>query len=178
MFCTRCGANNLDGDQFCRSCSAPLTKTAGAQTPGVSSGSPQQQYPYSNPGPGQQQQPPQSYNPYPDYQQGYSPGQYGYANPGYAQPAQAGASGRSIASMVMSIVSIFTCGPFLSIPGMILGKMEMNAIRQGQAAQAGENFAKAGFYVGLVVTILSCLVGLGYILLIFLSAATTSSFDY
>ncbi len=30
MFCTRCGANNLDTDQFCRSCSAPLTKPGGA----------------------------------------------------------------------------------------------------------------------------------------------------
>jgi hypothetical protein len=76
--------------------------------------------------------------------------------------------------MVLSIVSIFTCGFLLSIPGMILGKMEMNAISQGQSPQAGENFAKAGFYVGLVVTILTCLLGVGYIFLIFFGVLSSS----
>ena len=54
------------------------------------------------------------------------------------------------------------------------GKMEMNAISQGQSPQAGENFAKAGFYVGLVVTILTCLLGVGYIFLIFLGVLSSS----
>jgi hypothetical protein len=172
MFCTRCGANNLDTDQFCRSCSATLTRTGGAQGQGVSSGPSQQPYPYSTPSSGQQQQPPpQGYNPYPGYQ-GYpqSQPQYGYANQAPGQ--QIGASGRAIASMILSIVSLVTCGPLLSVPGMIMGKMEMNAINQGQAPRAGENFAKAGFYVGLVVTILSCLVGIGYMFLILLGPAS------
>src|SRR5215510_12278728 len=156
MFCTRCGANNLDADQYCRSCSAPLTKPGGA--PGASSGPPQQPYPYSTPGHGQQQQPPQSYSPYPGYQ-AYS---------------QQGASGRAIASLILSIVSIFICGFFTSIPGMILGKMEMNAIRQGQAPTAGEGIAKAGFYIGLVVTSLYGLGILAYVFLIVLGLAAAS----
>jgi hypothetical protein len=173
MFCTRCGANNLDTDQFCRSCSAPLTKPGGAS--GASSGSPQQPYPYSTPGHGQQQQqqqqPPQSYSPYPGYQ-GYPPPQHGYVNQPYPQQ---GASGRAIASLVLSLVSIIMmCGPFTSIPGMILGKMEMNAIRQGQAPLAGEGIAKAGFYISLVMTILSGLIILGYIFLIIIGIATAS----
>ena len=168
MFCTRCGANNLDADQFCRSCSAPLTKPGGA--PGASSGSPQQPYPSSTPVHGQQQQPQQSYSPYPGHQ-GYAPQQYGYANQTYSQQ---GASGRAIASLVLSIVSIFICGFFTSIPGMILGKMEMNAIRQGQAPTAGEGIAKAGFYIGLVVTILYGLGTLAYIFLIVLGLAAAS----
>jgi uncharacterized protein DUF4190/zinc ribbon protein len=172
MFCTRCGANNLDGDQFCRSCSSPLTKPGGAKGANVSSGSPQQSYPYATPGSGQQQQQPQAYTPQQPQYQGYSQAPYGYANQMY--PPQAGASGRAIASMVLSIISVVTCGPFLSIPGMIMGKMEMSAIREGQSPQAGENFAKAGFYVGLVVTILSCLLGLGYMFLIFLGIASNS----
>jgi hypothetical protein len=162
MFCTRCGANNLDTDQFCRSCSSPLTKTGGAQGPGVYSGSPQQPYPYSTPSPGQQQQPPQGYAPYPGGQ-GYPPSQYGYADQRSGQ--QSGASGRAIASMVLSIISIVTCGPFLSIPGMIVGKIEMNAIRAGQSPQAGESFAKAGFYVGLIVTIFYCLLVLFFFII-------------
>jgi hypothetical protein len=40
---------------------------------------------------------------------------------------------------------------------MILGKMEMNAIRDGKSPKAGETFAKVGFYLGLVMTILLCL---------------------
>lgn len=167
MFCTRCGANNLDTDQFCRSCGATLVKSGGA--PGASSRSDQQ--PYLTPSASQQQQQPQGYTPYPEYQ-GYPPPQYGYANQMYSQ--QGSASGRAIASMILSIISIFTCGPLLSIPGMILGKMEMNAILQGQAPPAGENFAKAGFYVGLVVTILSCLVVLGWISLVILGTASSS----
>jgi Domain of unknown function (DUF4190)/zinc-ribbon domain len=169
MFCTRCGANNLDTDQFCRSCSTPLTKSGGA--PGASSGSPQQPYPYSTPGQVQQQQAPQSYSPYPGYQ-GHQPPQYGYANQTY--PQQQGASGRAITSLILSIISIFMCGFFTSIPGMVLGKMEMNAIRQGQAPSGGEGVAKAGFYIGLVVTILYGLVVLGYIVLIVLGLAAAS----
>ncbi len=68
--------------------------------------------------------------------------------------------------MILSVISIFTCGPLLSVPGMIVGKMEMNAIRQGQASPAGENFAKVGFYVGLVVTILYSLLIMLYVFVI------------
>jgi hypothetical protein len=168
MFCTRCGANNLDTDQSCRSCSAPLTKPGSAS--GAPSGSPQQPYPYSTPGQGQQQQQPQSYTPYPGYQ-GYPPPQQAYANQTYPQQ---GASGRAIASLVLSLVAIFMCGPFTGIPGMILGKMEMNAIRQGQAPSAGEGIAKAGFYISLVITILYGLLFLGYIFLIIIGIATAS----
>ena len=167
MFCTRCGANNLDADQFCRSCSAPLTKPVGAQ--GESSRPPQQPYPYSTPGQGQQQQQPQSYSPYPGYQ-GYQP-QYGYANQTYPQQ---GASGRAITSLILSIISIFMCALLTSVPGMILGKMEMNAIRQGQAPPAGEGIAKAGFYIGLVMTILWGLVVLGYIFLFIIGIAAAT----
>ena len=83
MFCTRCGANNLDTDQFCRSCSAPLVKPGSAPRQGVESGTSQR--PYSQPSSGwSQQQPSQDNPPYPGYQ-GYSP-QPGYQN--FAMAAQ------------------------------------------------------------------------------------------
>jgi Domain of unknown function (DUF4190) len=75
-------------------------------------------------------------------------------------PQDAGASGRAVISMILSVISPFTCWLFLSVPGLILGKMEMNAIRDGQAPKAGEPFAKIGFYVGLVVTVLSLIIPL------------------
>jgi TM2 domain-containing membrane protein YozV len=69
MFCTRCGANNLDSDRFCRSCSSPLVKPGGA-----SSETAQKTYPHSTYGAGQQQ-PQQASPPYPGYQ--------GYPHTGY-----------------------------------------------------------------------------------------------
>jgi len=67
--------------------------------------------------------------------------------------------------MILSIVAVFTCGPFLSIPGLILGKMELNAIRLGQAPAAGETFAKIGFYLGIAATVLYCLGGIVWLVL-------------
>ena len=40
---------------------------------------------------------------------------------------------------------------------MILGKMEMNAISAGRAPQAGDGFAKTGFYLGIAGTAVSLL---------------------
>ncbi len=158
MFCTRCGTRNLDTDQFCRSCNAPLVKPRDSQRQDPYSGSAQPSPPYPTTA-GQQphQQPTQTHQPYPGYQ-GFPVSQSGYAN--QLPMNQASASGRAIAAMILSIVALFTCGPFLSIPGMIMGKMEMDAIRQGQAPVAGEAFAKVGFYVGIIVTALFCLGGL------------------
>ena len=80
MFCTRCGANNLDTDQFCRSCSAPMVKPGGASRQTVESE--RSQSPYYQPSSGWgQQQTSQGTPPYP----GYSP-QPGYQN--FAMAAQ------------------------------------------------------------------------------------------
>jgi Domain of unknown function (DUF4190) len=83
---------------------------------------------------------------------------------------EAGASGRAVISMILSVISPFTCWLFLSIPGLILGKMEMNAIRDGQAPKAGETFAKIGFYVGLVVTGLSLVLPVIWLILMAIGA--------
>jgi uncharacterized protein DUF4190 len=80
-------------------------------------------------------------------------------------PNEGSASGRAVISMILSIISPFTCWLLLSIPGMILGKMEMNAIQNGQASKAGEIFAKIGFYVGLVVTALSLVIPVLWLLM-------------
>ena len=163
MFCTRCGAQNDDAARICRNCSQPLTRTGAAQS-------------------AQGQRPPTSDAPYPGYQGGQNPGfqsqQPPYPNmppnlpqsyaSGYPGTSQSqGASGRAIASLVLMLLAFFIgCGPFLSIPALILGKQELNAIRAGQAPRAGETLAKLGFYGGIVVTILYCGGALLYGLLI------------
>jgi len=162
MFCTRCGARNLDTDQFCRSCNAPLVKPGSPQSQGAPSGSVHQPY-----GSSQQQQPPQAYPPYPNYQ-GYPQSQPSYPNQMSGQ--QSGASGRAIAAMIVSIASLVLClmtccVPFTSIfflstsvVGIVLGKMEMDAISEGRAPQAGETMAKVGFYLGIASATLSFLI--------------------
>jgi TM2 domain-containing membrane protein YozV len=87
MFCTRCGANNLDSDRFCRSCSSPLVKTGGA-----SSESAQKTYPYSTYGAGPQQQDP----PYPGYQGYPHTGYPSYQNLGYQSQAVAAQNWRAL----------------------------------------------------------------------------------
>ncbi len=144
MFCNRCGGANPDDVRFCVKCGAAIapTKTQPPSTPAE----------YNLPGFSQTPaQPHQSYQNYPS------------GPPG----AHAGASGRAIASMILSLVSIVSCGPFLSVPGLIMGKLELDAIRRGQSPLAGETFAKIGYYAGIAITALSCLAGLAYLLVVF-----------
>lgn len=158
MFCTRCGTRNLDTDQFCRSCNAPLIKPGASQNPGASSDPAQPQYPYSTPGAGQQP-PPQSYPPYAGYQGNPNP-QGSYSNQMSGQ--QGGASGRAIAAMILGIASLFCCWP-AGVVGIVLGKMEMNAIQEGRAPRAGETMAKVGFYLGIAGTAISFLINMFYL---------------
>lgn len=176
MFCTRCGAANSDEMMYCTSCSAPLVKPGEALRGQGASGASQNPDPYA-PRPAQSQ-PNQPDQPYPGYQSAYSgmqqyqPYQSSYID--QPQFQSAGASARAIASMILSIISPFTCWFVLSIPGMIMGKMEMDAIRKGQAPKAGETMAKVGFYVGLIVTVLSCLMGLIWSVIMAISATVNS----
>ena len=49
------------------------------------------------------------------------------------------------------------CGPFTGIPGAILGKMEMDAIKEGRAPASNLGMAKAGFWISLAGAVLSIL---------------------
>jgi hypothetical protein len=178
MFCPQCGSPNPDEARFCRVCAAtlPTQPQAGRPEEPSTSGleSPTQYLPPDPPRPAQPgedsgyrssfggQTPPDSSPPYTAYMSQNPPPSYspGPSYAGYQPPGAGGsASGRAITSMVLSLVSLVTCGFLFSIPGMILGKMEMDAIREGRAPQAGETFAKVGFWLGLVVTVISCVLG-------------------
>jgi hypothetical protein len=147
MYCTQCGTANSDELRFCSNCGAPMVRrgdTPQNRAPSVSGQTPYPEYRAESPYPGYRAE--SSYPAYP-------------GGPAYPMhPKEGSASGRAVISMILSIISPFTCWLFLSIPGLILGKMEMNAIRDGQAPKAGETFAKIGFYVGLAVTLLSLVI--------------------
>jgi hypothetical protein len=167
MFCTRCGTQNPDDAGFCRNCSSPLTRP-------ISQHSTQQigqQGPGSYANPTSHSAPQSEQPPYPGYQ-GPPVYQSSYANQALNQ--QGSASGRAIASMVLSILGLVMCAFFTSIPGMILGKMEMNAINAGQAPKAGETLAKIGFYVGIAGTVIYCLGGIIWGILVSIGAAAGS----
>jgi hypothetical protein len=77
---------------------------------------------------------------------GPSPGGFG---PPPGGPVNGGsASGMAIAALVMAIGSWVACGIFLSVPAMIVAKMEMGKIDRGESAPAGAGMAKAAFWVG------------------------------
>jgi TM2 domain-containing membrane protein YozV len=88
MFCTRCGANNLDTDQRCRSCSAPLAKPGASHGQGATSAPPRQAYPYST-FEDDRRQPQQDNPPY--------PGNQGHSwRPGYQNSAMAAQDWRAL----------------------------------------------------------------------------------
>jgi hypothetical protein len=91
-----------------------------------------------------------------------------YVEYGSVAKSQTGASGRAITSMILSIASLVLCCTFLGVPGMILGKMEMNEIKAGRAPQAGDGFAKTAFYLGIAGTALS-LLGTAFYLVVLLT---------
>ncbi|MCI0414131.1 DUF4190 domain-containing protein [bacterium] len=75
-------------------------------------------------------------------------------------------------SLILGILSFICCGPFSGIPGAILGKMEMDAIKQGRAPESNMGMAKAGFWISIIG---SALYVLGFILALlfgFLSSLT------
>lgn len=73
------------------------------------------------------------------------------------QPIQQGASGRAVAALVLGILSIICMGFLAGIPAIILGTMELKAIKAGGAPVAGESAAKVGYILGIIGTVLSCI---------------------
>jgi uncharacterized membrane protein len=64
-------------------------------------------------------------------------------------PAREG-NGQAIASLVLGIVSFVLCGPFCSIPAVILGHISLGKIRRGVVSRDARGFALAGTVLGWV----------------------------
>ncbi|RJL34221.1 DUF4190 domain-containing protein [Bailinhaonella thermotolerans] len=107
-------------------------------------------------------------------QQGYGQAGYGqaYAAPGY--PQQNKTNGMSIASLVLGIVGIFTCG-LTSVVGVILGHVAMSQIKR--SGEEGRGMAIAGLVCSYVVIGIYALIFAIYgfaFLAFFTTAASTS----
>lgn len=172
MYCTQCGTFNSDERVKCNNCGQSMSKSQVTHPqPGETSRlPPTTENPTSSRGPGQSSDGGNEYAAYVPgaalrhlEEQDWRPT---FPTPAADKPATSsggGASGRSILAMVLSIIAIAGFGPLTSIPGTILGKQELTAINEGRAAEAGRTFAKVGFYLGIITTILYCGVGLIWI---------------
>ncbi|MCL4218191.1 MAG: DUF4190 domain-containing protein [Candidatus Hydrogenedentes bacterium] len=84
----------------------------------------------------------------------------------------AGTNTYAIVSLILGIVSFFTCGCLISIPGVILGNMALKEVRV--TGQEGEGLAKAGVIICWVNIGLTVLVTVAYMLFILLAVMSGS----
>ncbi|HMQ02962.1 MAG TPA: hypothetical protein PKD26_03525 [Pyrinomonadaceae bacterium] len=152
--CPRCNQMNPPDAAFCLNCSTPLGPTVG--------------------GPGYQQTPP----PYVGSQQQGpvigGPAQYGGGQNFAPQGGTGqGPSGRAIAALILAISAlVLCCGPLTGIPSAILGWLELEAIKNGQASPAGKWMAQVGLWGGIALTILGAI---GFVVWILLSMMAASN---
>lgn len=84
-----------------------------------------------------------------------------------SQPTQTGST-RALVALILGILSL-VCGGFLTgIPAIIIGNMELKAIKKGEAPKEGEGIAKVGYILGIVGTVLTCLAMMAMLLLMLL----------
>lgn len=86
------------------------------------------------------------------------------------------ASQRATIALVLAIAGLVCCGPLTSIPAIIVGWMEVAAIKQGQSPQAGMKFAQIGLWGGVAVTILQVFAFLFWIILSMAAAGSDPSY--
>ena len=82
-------------------------------------------------------------------------------------PVSTSNSTQAIIALVLGILSMpCFCGFITGIPAIIVGHLELKAIREGRSATSNQGLAKWGFVLGIIGTVISCLVGIAYIVLI------------
>ncbi|MEJ2367074.1 MAG: DUF4190 domain-containing protein [Acidobacteriota bacterium] len=85
--------------------------------------------------------------------------------PPSAPGVQDKASGMAITALVLGIVGIFCCGWLAGIPALIIGIMEFNKIKRGQASEKGKGFSLAGIVLGIIAILWGCLFTLWFFFL-------------
>jgi hypothetical protein len=145
--CQNCRQSNPPEAAFCLNCAAPLV-------PAQFGGNQQANQQWNQPNFGGQQ-----------------------AGQNFVQPPQSnqggGASQRAIVALILTITGLFCCGALTSIPAAIVGWMEIDAIKKGQSPSAGMWMAQVGLWGGIIVTIITTV---GGILFLMLSAASSNPY--
>lgn len=94
-----------------------------------------------------------------------------------SQPTQQSSTGstRALVTLILGVLSLVCGGFVMGIPAIILGHMELKAIKNGEAPKEGEGIAKVGYILGIIGTVLTCLVILGMFLLMMLGISLGAS---
>jgi hypothetical protein len=96
---------------------------------------------------------------------------------GYGPPVQRPNASSAVTALVLGILGVALCGPFTSIPAIVVGRNAVREIDASQGQLAGREMAQAGFVLGIVMTVLWGL-GLLLVLVVFVfGAVMTSSFQ-
>jgi len=137
VFCPRCGAANEPTAAFCAACGNPMA----AQTPAPPAVAP----------------PPPAWQPPTTIQQappGFPPPPGAYPPPpGY--PYQKITGSNTKWALGLGVASLFCCGPFTAVPGIIMAKKDMDDIAAGRAPQLDEGWAKGAYYFNIISLVLS-----------------------
>ncbi len=70
-------------------------------------------------------------------------------------PVPPAKSNRAMIAMICAVLGFFPCGFFASVPGIVLAKQEMDAIREGRAPKSAENTARWALYLSIAATAIS-----------------------
>ncbi len=85
------------------------------------------------------------------------------------------ASGQAVAALILGILSILCMGIFTGIPAIVLGSIELKAIKAGKAPQSGEGMAKVGYILGIIGTVFTCLAALAAVAIAILGVSLGTS---
>jgi hypothetical protein len=130
--------------------------------------------PYGQPGGYGQQQP--GYGP-PAPEQPY--GQPGYGQPGYGQPGYGYAAGpqtegTATAALVIAIAGFFICMPVGAIVALVLANSATKRIEESGGRLGGLEQARWARIIAIVELVLTAVLVVGFIILIAVSATSTS----
>lgn len=92
-------------------------------------------------------------------------------------PVTAPNNTQAIIALVLGILSMpCFCGFLTGVPAIIIGHMELKAIREGRSAPSNQGLAKAGFITGIIGTALTCLIAIGYLIFIMVAVNQQGGF--
>ncbi|MGH3712671.1 MAG: DUF4190 domain-containing protein [Micromonosporaceae bacterium] len=113
--------------------------------------------------------------PPPEYPGGYASGPPAYSPYMGQYQAPRGNNGMAVASLVVSLVSLFFCMPVGAV-GAILGHVSRNQIKE--TGEEGEGLALAGIIVGWIAFGIFCLVIAFYVVVAIFAISLDSSSSY
>lgn len=99
------------------------------------------------------------------------PNQQNFGNQQNFSPQSGGAGTRAIVGVVLVISSLFCCF-FTSVPAAIVGWLEVGAIKRGESSQDGLMMAQIALWGGIVITVLSVIGGVLWMILAVATAGT------